>query len=881
MKMKKWLKSLLMTLAFLMVVNTGAAVTTVPAVAKAKAEAVKKGTNFWKGNYQYKVTSLKGKKGTAALIGAKSKVTSVSVPETVSAGGYKLTVTAIGSNAFKNCKKLETVVTNKAIKEIGKNAFKGCKSLTTVDIRSKALKKVGKNALTGISAKAVITVPDGKDTSYEKLLKISVQTPPEAVAETTVPEAEEAPKAEETQKVTETPKTEETQKATEAPKTEETQKAAEAPKTEETQKAAEVAETEETQKAAEVAETEETQKAETAETEEIQEAETSKAEEAQETEAPKTEKIQEAETSKAEEVQETEAPEISETQETSDIPAVNASDEDNSADEATPAPAPEVKVPEVTSKPAPEVKVPEVTPKPAPKAKAPAAKAAPEKPVCGEKHLNLIVVESVAPTCTKAGTSSYEYCTVCGYRTEPLPITAIGHSFGDWTVARKATCTEAGTEERTCAACGEKETRTTAATGHTFGEWTLEPIPTSACYAINVRECTSCGYKEKGGYPVHRTDVLTELEDIAPTCTTPGATHRTSCEFCGAEFYSYVKPLGHDYSDERFTDEGTCIKAGISYRKCTRCGAKTDVRETTKAEGHQWEELKVPATCTESGFTGKQCSICGEREGRTTNPLGHTYVTTITEATCEEAGTKKVSCSVCGDTKITTIPATGKHQWVSYAKEEATCIRAGHSEYTQCSVCGEYKDNAPTTYAPTKEHRWVTANNVPYSFASVASVASVSNDAQGQEPSILTPAERPDGMTYFYKRQCEDCGAYKVVPGSGYKGEDDSIDCGHVFWVVFLSKNPWAATNGYSNNYACRVEWKGETYHCYVLSRRGCDEDVGLENWLKSFKPPVPMGKPNCQWKDALVDSDLRSVDGDGYFSKFEIGDLGKTFIAQ
>ena len=826
MKMKKWLKSLLMTLAFLMVVNTGAAVTTVPAVAKAKAEAVKKGTNFWKGNYQYKVTSLKGKKGTAALIGAKSKVTSVSVPETVSAGGYKLTVTAIGSNAFKNCKKLEMVITNKAIKEIGKNAFKGCKSLTTVDIRSKTLKKVGKNALKGISAEAVVTVPDGKDTSYEKLLKVSVQTPPEAVAETAVPEAEEAPKAEETQ-AAEAPKVEETQKATEAPKTEETQKAAEAPKTEETQKATEAPKAEETQKAAEAPKTEETQKA---------------------TEAPKTE----------------------ETPETPDIPAVNVSDEDNSVDEATPVPAPEVKAPEVTSKPAPEVKVPEVTPKPAPKAKAPAAKAAPEKPVCGEKHLNLIVVESVAPTCTKAGTSSYEYCTVCGYRTEPLPITAIGHSFGDWTVAKKATCTEAGTEERICAACGEKETRTTAATGHTFGEWTLEPIPTSACYAMNVRECTSCGYKEKGGYPVHRTDVLTELEDIAPTCTTPGATHRTSCEFCGAEFYSYVKPLGHDYSNERFTDEGTCIKAGISYRKCTRCGAKTDVRETTKAEGHQWEELKVPATCTESGFTGKQCSICGEREGRTTNPLGHTYVTTITEATCEEAGTKKVSCSVCGDTKITTIPATGKHQWVSYAKEEATCIKAGHSAYTQCSVCGEYKDGAPTTYAPTKEHRWVTANTAVFSFMSKST-------ANGNSRS----------MTEF-EEACAECGAYKLLPGTGMvegdkllywaeQAEDEDKMGSYIQWAVFLSETGWDLSNKNPkplNKAYCHDFCLGnQKYAGYVPALRS-----SLTQELTPMTPASTEGKHFAGWKQVGTDGQPMGELLTNH--KFGYKDTGKTFIA-
>ncbi|MGN1445721.1 MAG: leucine-rich repeat domain-containing protein, partial [Eubacteriales bacterium] len=41
------------------------------------------------------------------------------------------------------------------------------------------------------------------------------------------------------------------------------------------------------------------------------------------------------------------------------------------------------------------------------------------------------------------------------------------HAFGSWTVATAATCTESGTEVRTCP-CGEKEERPLSALGHSF-----------------------------------------------------------------------------------------------------------------------------------------------------------------------------------------------------------------------------------------------------------------------------------------------------------------------------------------------------------------------------------------------------------------------------
>ena len=64
---------------------------------------------------------------------------------------------------------------------------------------------------------------------------------------------------------------------------------------------------------------------------------------------------------------------------------------------------------------------------------------------------------TVEPGCTEPGSVTY-----IGLLTGESHVTVIpaqGHSWGEWTVTAEATCTEGGTETRTCARCGETETR--------------------------------------------------------------------------------------------------------------------------------------------------------------------------------------------------------------------------------------------------------------------------------------------------------------------------------------------------------------------------------------------------------------------------------------
>ena len=74
---------------------------------------------------------------------------------------------------------------------------------------------------------------------------------------------------------------------------------------------------------------------------------------------------------------------------------------------------------------------------------------------CKHEH----VKENIVPaTCTEDGSKTV-VCEDCGETISTEVIPAKGHSFGDWTVTKEATCFEDGEESRTCPVCKYVETR--------------------------------------------------------------------------------------------------------------------------------------------------------------------------------------------------------------------------------------------------------------------------------------------------------------------------------------------------------------------------------------------------------------------------------------
>ena len=76
------------------------------------------------------------------------------------------------------------------------------------------------------------------------------------------------------------------------------------------------------------------------------------------------------------------------------------------------------------------------------------------------EHPNTEIRDAVEATCTTAGYTGDTWCLDCGQLVKKGEvIEAKGHSYGQWTVTKAATCTEKGEEIRTCEVCGETETR--------------------------------------------------------------------------------------------------------------------------------------------------------------------------------------------------------------------------------------------------------------------------------------------------------------------------------------------------------------------------------------------------------------------------------------
>ena len=101
-----------------------------------------------------------------------------------------------------------------------------------------------------------------------------------------------------------------------------------------------------------------------------------------------------------------------------------------------------------------------------------------------------------------------------------------------WSVTKRATCTEEGTESRTCVICNEKQTRAISKSAH-------KPVTVAG---------------------------------KAATCTENGLSDGTKCSACGTVIKAQetIPALGHDWKTETTAPKG--LREGKKVTTCTRCG---------------------------------------------------------------------------------------------------------------------------------------------------------------------------------------------------------------------------------------------------------------------------------------------------------------------
>ena len=128
-------------------------------------------------------------------------------------------------------------------------------------------------------------------------------------------------------------------------------------------------------------------------------------------------------------------------------------------------------------------------------------------------------VETKAPTCTTAGSEKCE-CANCDH-SETREIEATGHKYESATTA--PTCIEKGYTTHTCTTCGDTYTDTYVdATGHTYGDWYVTVKPTCTETGTEQRDCSNCNHSENREVEAlgHKYESVSRLP-LAPRRVTP------------------------------------------------------------------------------------------------------------------------------------------------------------------------------------------------------------------------------------------------------------------------------------------------------------------------------------------------------------------------
>ena len=336
----------------------------------------------------------------------------------------------------------------------------------------------------------------------------------------------------------------------------------------------------------------------------------------------------------------------------------------------------------------------------------------------------------------------------------PEDTEALGHSWSEWAITEEATCTEAGSKERECSVCHEKETAAieaaghseeeipavaatcteggktagtkcsvcgeilvapedTEALGHSWSEWIVTKEATEEEEGLKTRECSrDPSHTETQTIAMlDHSHVLDQIEYVAPTCTESGNIKYWVCSKCGKIFsdseggeeiteIDTIIPATDHVWDEGFTidKEPSCTEKGSMSRHCANCDAKLETIEIPTVE-HTYSEWAITeeATCTEAGSKEREFSVCHEKETETITALGHEYETGFTVdryPSCTEDGLESRHCIRCdATTDSRTIHSTG-HSFGAWEEiAHSTCVNHGIEQRT-CSACGvtETKD---------------------------------------------------------------------------------------------------------------------------------------------------------------------------------------------
>lgn len=178
-------------------------------------------------------------------------------------------------------------------------------------------------------------------------------------------------------------------------------------------------------------------------------------------------------------------------------------------------------------------------------------------------HTNTTEIPAVPATCTEAGYTAGVECTDCGSIISGHEVvSALGHSFGNWTQSAAPTCTAAGEQTHTCGTCGQVETQAIAATGHSYDAGTVTTPATCTADGVKTFTCSACGATKTESVPATGHTMGEGVVTTAATCTTDGVMTYT-CTSCGNTTTEAIPATGHSFAD------GVCSACGEAEPKIT------------------------------------------------------------------------------------------------------------------------------------------------------------------------------------------------------------------------------------------------------------------------------------------------------------------------
>ena len=343
-----------------------------------------------------------------------------------------------------------------------------------------------------------------------------------------------------------------------------------------------------------------------------------------------------------------------------------------------------------------------------------------------------VIDQQIEPGCTKTGLTEGKHCSVCGTVLEAQKVLeALGHDISDQVVS--PTCVKQGYTIHTCTreGCGYSYTDSfQPAAGHTYGEWTTVKSPTCTEIGSQVRTCRNCDDTQTRFLPAVGHTPVTDPQ-VEPTCTESGKTEGQHCSVCQEILIAQkeIPAKGHTEVIDKGYD-ASCTETGLTEGKhCSVCQEILVAQKEIRAKGHtEVIDERVEPTCTKTGLTeGKHCSVCSEilTAQEEIPAKGHTIEKVeAKEATCTENGNHAYYvCTACNGTfkdekgKVETtleeesLLALG-HELTKVEAVKPTQETTGNLEYYTCSRCEKFFSDRLGKEETTLEE--ATLPKIPY-----------------------------------------------------------------------------------------------------------------------------------------------------------------------